>query len=693
MIPYTNRELSWLSFNERVLAESKRPDIPLLERIKFLAISGSNLDEFYQVRIGGHTHDLHSGVTAKDPSGLTISAQLHKMRKRAADMMREQYHHWQETLLPALAAENIQFLNYRDLSAEQEAAIQLQVHTEFLPILTPIALQYEECNVHLPALQLCLICTLRSEEETRQALIPIPRNLPRFIPLEQSPESIHFILLEDILAHSLPTIFPNEEVTEVAVFRLTKNSDIVLADEEARDLAGEMKEVLTKRRFGETVRVEVSSGISDNLKAAIKEQTAAKEEYFIELDGPLGIAEYFSLSNILGFEHLKIKSWNGQKSPSVIEEDSIFDTLDVNSISLFHPYESFDPVVQMIEEAATDEYTLAIKQVLYRTASKSRIIAALIKAALNGKQVTVLIELKARFDEERNLHRAEELRRAGVQVIYGVKGFKTHAKATLIVRKTEQGIRRYVHLGTGNYNETTANIYTDISYLSSNPELGSDTSLFFNMLTGHSKLTRFQKLSPAPTHMKNQLIQLIHAEADFARAGQPACILAKMNSLQDPDVIEALYTASEAGVEIKLNVRGICCLVPGVKGYSENITVVSIIDRFLEHTRAFYFEQAGEKKVFISSADWMVRNLQKRLELMIHIEDAHNQNRIISYLEACFQDNTNAYHLTPDGGFEKRDRGKTSPFRFQRHLYLQALNASKAHEEKSALQFKPHKHQ
>ena len=671
MIPYTNRELSWLQFNQRVLAESMREDLPLLERVKFLAISGSNLDEFFQVRIGGLTHNLHQGVTGTDPSGMTISAQLHQMREQATSMMQDQYKHWWETLMPELASENIDILKYEELTNDQQNKVQRKVEAEFIPVLTPVALQYQDTNMPIAALQLCLICALDSEEGTRHALIPIPRNLPRFITLEQTAESIKIVYLEDCISHSLGTIFPNEEIKEVGVFRLTKNSDIVLQDEETRDLAGDMKEVLTQRRFGEAVRVELSTNLSDKLKEVIQHQVGAAEDYLVELDGPLGLSDFFSLSTILGFEHLKVKSWNSQKSPSIIEDESIFDTLDNTNISLFHPYESFDPVVRMIEEAADDEYTLAIKQVLYRTASKSRIIAALIKAALNGKQVTVLIELKARFDEERNLHRAEELRRAGVQVIYGVKGYKTHAKATLIMRKTEQGIKRYVHLGTGNYNETTANIYTDISYLTSDPELGSDASLFFNMLTGHSKLTRFQKLCPAPTHMKNQLTQLIQAEAKLARSGQPARILAKMNSLQDPDIITALYDASNAGVEIQLNVRGICCLVPGVKGYSENITVVSIIDRFLEHTRAFYFEQAGEKKVFISSADWMVRNLQKRLELMIPIEDAHNQNRIINYLESCFQDNTNAYHLTPDGGFEKQDRGNASPFRFQRHLYLQ----------------------
>ena len=406
--------------------------------------------------------------------------------------------------------------------------------------------------------------------------------------------------------------------------------------------------------------------------------------------GPNCISEFFPLSQILGFEDLKFQPWHSHSSTSFDQEESIFDTLDDSSITLFHPYESFDPVIRMIEEASEDPQTLAIKQVLYRTASKSRIIAALIKAALNGKQVTVLIELKARFDEARNLLRAEELRRAGVQVIYGVKGYKTHAKATLIVRKTPLGIKRYVHLGTGNYNETTANLYTDVSYLSSNPELGSDASLFFNMLTGHSKMTRFQKLKPAPTHMKQHIIELIQREADLASQGQPARILGKMNSLQDPEVITALYQASQAGVQIQLNVRGICCLQPGIQGQSENIRVVSIIDRYLEHTRAFYFEQAGAQKTFISSADWMVRNLDKRLELMIPIEDEKNKKRLISYLEACFRDNTNAYRILEDGRSARVPANPEAPFRFQEHLYNQAVRKSQAAQEGNAMSFEPH---
>ncbi len=689
MIPYTNRELSWLDFNARVLAESMRPDLPLLERVKFLAITGSNLDEFYQVRIGGLTHELINGTVSKDPSGLSTSAQLEQMLQKASDLMRAQYKHWQETLLPALEAERIRFHSVTQLSNNQQESLANQVRSEFIPIITPIALQYEQHNAHIPALQLCLICTLTDASESREVIIPLPKNLPRFVPIEQGPDRISLLLLEDVITHYLPELFPGETVTETAVFRLTKNSDIVLEDEDARDLAGEMKEILTKRNFGETIRIEVSQGISSSLREVITTQTSAQPSHCIPLEGPLGLSELMSLGDLLGFEHIKFKPWVSQSSPAFSDGESIFETLDERNVCLFHPYESFDPVVNLIEEAALDSETLAIKQVLYRTASKSRIIAALIKAALNGKEVTVLIELKARFDEQRNLARAEELRRAGVQVIYGVKGYKTHAKATLIVRKTERGIRRYVHLGTGNYNETTANIYTDISFLSSDPALGRDASLFFNMLTGHSKPTSFSKLCPAPTHMKKQLLQLIAAEAELARSGQPAKILAKMNSLQDPEIIAALYQASQAGVTIQLNVRGICCLIPGVLGYSENITVVSIIDRYLEHTRAFYFQQSGDHKVYISSADWMVRNLQKRLELMIPIDEAKNKSRIITYLESCFLDNTNAYHLTADGGFEKRST-QDPPFRFQKHLYTQALHASHAQQEQNALQFKPH---
>ena len=678
MIPYTNRELSWLEFNQRVLDLSKREDLPLLERLKFLAISGSNLDEFYQVRIGGLSEQQRKGDTSIDPSGMTITEQLFKTSSRARDMMAEQYRIW-ASLSPDLYNAGLQIKKVEKFSGEGQQHLREKFIEEVLPILTPIALQYEESMVSILALQLCLVCKLEDTAlNTRHALIPIPKNLSRFQTIRETPEEREMITLEDLIETYLSEIFPDETILDSTIFRLTKNSDIVLEDDEAVDLAGEMKEVLSRRNFGNAVRVEVVKGSSKELVDIILTQTRASKSHLIELPGPLGLSDFFSLSVIPGFEKHKFAPWKTRDSSHFDPEKSIFDTLDEKSVLLIHPFESFEPVVRMLEEASDDPNTLAIKQVLYRTASKSGIIDALKKAAINGKQVTVLIELKARFDEARNLIRAEELRKAGVQVIYGVKGYKTHAKATLIIRKTNSGIKRYVHLGTGNYNETTANLYTDMSYLSSQPQMGADTSLFFNMLTGHSKMTSFQKLRPAPTLMKSHLLQLIKSEKEQAKQGQKARILGKMNSLQDPDIIKALYKASQAGVEIKLNVRGICCLKPGIKDLSENIQVVSIIDRYLEHTRTFAFEHTGDHKVFISSADWMVRNLEKRLELLIPIEGEKHKRRIIKYLEACFKDNTNSYSINPDGTSSPITvaEGK-SRFQFQKHLHetISSLNS------------------
>lgn len=688
-VPYTNRELSWLDFNQRVLEESKREDLPVLERLKFLAISASNLDEFFQVRIGGLSEEHLKGESSPDPSGMSVSEQLFEARKRAVEMMKQQYDFLKGTLLPKLEEEGIKLKTPSELTGKQLQDLKDRGMKEILPLLTPIAIQYEEASLSLPALQLCLICQLQSAGEGgRHALVTVPWNLPRFLFLEETPEEVEIILIEEVITFLLPELFPEEEIISCEVFRLTKNTDIVVDDQDAINLPGEMKEVLNKRRFGQAVRVELSAGFSEEPRDVILQITGAEKEHLIELTGPLGLHQFFKLATMPGFEEKKFTPWKSQPSPLVPEEQSIFTTLEEKNVLLFHPYESFNPVVKLIEEAAVDSETLAIKQVLYRTASESRIVEALKKAAMNGKQVTVLIEIKARFDEERNLHRADELTKAGVQIIYGVKGYKTHAKATLIIRKTSSGIKRYVHLGTGNYNETTANLYTDISYLSSNNQLGSDTSLFFNMLTGHSKLTRFHKLCPAPILMKKTLLSLIKKERKLAEQGQEGKIMAKMNSLQDPDIIKALYKASQAGVEILLNVRGICCLKPGIKDVSENIRVVSIIDRYLEHTRAFYFEHAGEEKVFISSADWMVRNLEKRLELMIPIDKDSDKKRIIDYLKACFKDNTNAYQILEDGTSEKVTRPKKA-FRFQEHLYQQAKKQSDRAEMEDVTTFSP----
>jgi polyphosphate kinase len=451
-----------------------------------------------------------------------------------------------------------------------------------------------------------------------------------------------------------------------------------------------MEDVLTARRFADTVRLEMRADAPRDLSWMIRTVTSSTQQETYRHEGPLGLASFMELAFLADFDHLRDEEWPAQNSPSIAPGASMFETIAANDVLLFHPYESFDPVIHLIEEAASDPDVIAIKQILYRTARQSRIIDALIKAAENGKHVTALVELKARFDEARNLTRADELQRAGAQIVYGVKNLKTHAKICLIVRRESGRLRRYVHLGTGNYNETTSRLYTDLSYFTCKSEYGNDASLLFNAVTGRSKLLRFQRLVPAPSAMKARLLDFIAGETERAKQGLPAKIMAKTNSLQDSDIIAALYAASQAGVEVQLNVRGICCLIPGKK-FSKNIEVVSVIDRFLEHARLFYFHQGGEPEVFIASADWMSRNLEKRVELMIPIEEKTIKRRLIKILETYFKDNQNAYRIQPDGTSKPITAKKgEKPFRAQEHFHAQARRAAKAREHERSMTFEPH---
>ncbi len=692
-IPYLNRELSWVEFNQRVLNEALRDDLPLLERVKFLAITASNLDEFFQVRIGGLMLLRRSGRKTADASGLTPTRNLTALRQRILKMYAEQYTLWNDTLLPALKKEGVHLLECEELIKTQKEQAANTFEDHIFPLLTPLAVDLESEHHSVPALQVILACRLLDPEtqETRYALVPIPDSLGRRIHLTSDSHQHTFIPIENLVAAHVGMLFPGESVTASTAFRVTRNGDIAVQEEDAIDLAGEMEDVLTARRFADTVRLELSVDAPRDLVRVIQHVTHTTSQEIYRVDGPLGLASFMELAFLPGFEHLRDEDWPAQNSPAITPGTSMFETIASNDVLLFHPYESFEPVLRLIEEAAEDPDVIAIKQVLYRTARKSRIIDALIKAAEKGKHVTVLVELKARFDEARNLDRADELQGAGVQIVYGVKGLKTHAKICLIVRREAGYLRRYVHLGTGNYNETTSKLYTDLSYLTCKPEYGNDASLFFNAVTGRSKLLRFQRLIPAPTAMKPKLLDLIAGEAERAKQGLPARIIAKVNSLQDPDIIAALYRASQAGVEIRLNVRGICCLKPGDAKYSKNIEVISIIDRFLEHARLFYFHQGGDAVIYIASADWMVRNLEKRVELMIPIEEPALKRRLLRVLESYFQDNTQASRILPDGTSQRIVRAKgQKAVRIQEQLYQQARKAAKAREHERAMTFEPH---
>lgn len=693
---FINRELSWLEFNQRVLNEALRDDLPPLDRLKFLAITASNLDEFFQVRVGGLILLQRSGRKLRDPSGMTPTQQLAAIRRRVLRLVEDQYALLAGRLMPALAAAGIHHLAVDKLSAAQADHGAAHFEDQVLPLLTPLAVDDDDEPPFLPPLQLIVACRLLDEAGggTRHVLIPVPKELGRRIavpPAIPTAGDHSFVLVEDLIARHAGSLFPGERVAAATCFRVTRNGDIAVQEEDAIDLAGEMEEVLAARKFSDTVRLEIPATLPRDLLHLLHAVARCGPAETYRHHGPLGLSSLMELALHPDFDHLRVDDWPPQPSPAIPPGAPIFDTIARGDLLLFHPYESFEPVVRLVEEAADDPDTIAIKQVLYRTASRSRVIDALIRAAENGKNVTVLIELKARFDEARNLHRADELQRAGIQVVYGVRRLKTHAKICLVVRRENNRLRRYVHLGTGNYNETTARLYTDFSYLTCRPEFGYDASLFFNAVTGRSKLLRFHSIVPAPTEMKTALLDLIAAETERARQGGPARILAKVNSLQDTEIIRALYQASLAGVQVRLNVRGICCLKTGKRPAAKNIEVVSIVDRFLEHARLFYFHQSGDPALFISSADWMTRNLERRVELMNPIVDPPLRRRLIRILEACFRDNTQASRILPDGSSERlRPARGEKPFRVQQFFWQEACAAAEARGFERTTTFEPH---
>jgi len=654
--PYINRELSWLAFNERVLEEAARTSSPLLERLKFLAITASNLDEFFMVRVGGLQIMKERGQRSKDPSGLTPTQQLEIIRSQAREFIDRQYSLLNNELLPALKTHGIRRLVPSELTPAQRTFLESHFLEQIFPILSPVGVDLNEGkNLQLPALQIVIIAEVQSssqDEELRLVLLTLPSNLTRHVVLPESEGSGYaYINLEDLVELFLHHYFPQEHISNTARFRISRNSDIAVDDESALDLATEMEHILEARNTSATIRLEIENGASRNLTKAIQQLCGAGTQHTYVVPGELDLRACFSIAALPGFDSLKVEPWPVSGTPDLEPNQSIFDAIRSGDIILNHPYESFEPVLQLLEEAAIDPNVVAIKQILYRTAKNSRIISALIKAAEAGKHVTVLVELKARFDEARNLERSEDLINAGAQIIYGVRGLKTHAKICLVMRRETGRLVRYCHFGTGNYNESTAKLYTDISYLTCRSEYGADASSFFNTVTGRSRFVHFQKISMAPFGLRERLLEMIQSETARAKQGDSAEIMLKMNSLEDPQMIEALYAASNAGVVIQLNIRGICCLRPGVKGQSENIRVISIIDRNLEHARVFWFRQGGRPVVFIASADFMNRNLSKRVELLTPIEDSAAKERLQSILETQFADNTRARELQPDGRY------------------------------------------
>lgn len=685
---FFNRELSWLAFNERVLEEAENETSPLLERLKFLAITASNLDEFFMVRVGGLQMLAASSPRRKDPAGLLPKQQLEAVGKRTHAFSVRQQRCFQ-TLEQSLNAAGIRRLKAGELSLEQKNYAEQFFENEIFPVVTPLAIAGRGKFPPLINRMLHLAVVLAPEtgrRTARRALLPLG-HLNRLVRLPAE-GTYDFMLLEDLVTLFLHRFFIGQTVKECAPFRITRNADLSVREDLAYDLLSGMEDVLSARRHGEYVRLEVQT-CSDALAGTLSRAFQIDPVHTYSAQEPLALNDFMALSGLAGRDDLRWAEQAPQSVPGIDPKQSFFETIRRGDLLLGHPYESFDPVLRFVNEAADDPDVIAIKQILYRTSKNSPVVAALCRAAENGKYVTVIVELKARFDEERNINWAKALENAGVQVIYGIRNLKTHAKLCSVVRREHGFIRRYTHFGTGNYNEATAKLYTDISFFTAGEEYGTDASAFFNAITGYSNPPDYRKISPAPTHLRGKILELIEGETVRCREGGKGRIMAKFNSLADPEIIEALYRASQAGVKIELNVRGICCLRPGLPGLSENIRVVSIVGRFLEHSRIFYFSHGGDEKVFISSADWMPRNLDRRIELLVPVEGAAEKRRLIHYLKTCLNDTVKGRVCLPDGTYAQAEAKKK--INSQEKLYSEACERLRDARRLAQTVFQPHR--
>ncbi|MFD2702881.1 polyphosphate kinase 1 [Paenibacillus shunpengii] len=658
MNPYLNRDLSWLEFNRRVLEEAQSPDTPLLERVRFLSIVTTNLDEFMSVRVAETREKIKAGLTKKDFTGYTATGLYRRLMKRTMKMVSEQYRSYRD-LLRQLSKKGIVFMEYTDLNATQQKAMEQYFHDIVFPVLTPMAVDSSRPFplVHHKYVYLAVVLRKEDSKEANDhyfAIVQVPSNIPRVIsvPLRSNSKKKSFIRIEELIKHHIQSLFSGYIPEAVHGFRLTRNSDLYINEEEAEDLLEEIEKELRRRRRGAPVRLEVEQGIHPYALEYLQEEFSIGSDEIFEIQGPmdLGFLSGF-VDQLEGYTHLKYPGIKPVYPDIFNTEESLFRILRRQDVLLYHPYESFDAVTDFVEEASEDPQVMAIKMTLYRVNGDSRLIPALAHAAEMGKQVTVVVELKARFDEERNIAWARKLEKAGCHVVYGLVGLKTHAKIILVVRKEQNMLKRYVHVGTGNYNASTARVYTDIGLLTSDPQIGEDASEVFNEITGYSAAQGLQQLHIAPAGLKSRLFEMIRREAENAAQGKPAQIIAKINSLSNQELIDELYAASQAGVKIQLIVRGVCCLRPGIEGLSENIQVISIVDRFLEHSRIFYFQNHKDPEVYLSSADWMTRNLNRRIELMCPVHDPQLKQTIVNILELSLHDNVKARLLLSNGNY------------------------------------------
>lgn len=679
--PYNNREISWIDFNDRVLDEAFRKDNPVLERVKFLAISASNLDEFFMVRVAGIMEQISSNYKKKDPSGLTPKQQLEKINIKIRDFLNRQYQCLKKSIKPALIQNNIYFLEIKDLNDAQRKYVNDYFEKIIFPVLTPLAVDQSRPFPLLTNKSLNIAVRLSKENETNFALVQVPSILPRFLELP-SEDKKAFILIENIIIDKLSQLFELHKIKACCQFRITRNSDLDI-DEEAEDLLVEIQKSIKKRKRGAPVRLELLKRCDTKTRDFLVKMLSIEEEDIYELSGPLDLTFLTKFATIDGFDNLKFEPIVPVDPPADFWGfESAFEAIKQKDRLVHHPYESFNSVVRFIRQAAEDENVLAIKQTLYRVSGNSPIIEALIKAAENGKQVTVLVELKARFDEENNINWAKKLEQAGCHVIYGLYGLKTHCKILLVVRREDEGIKRYIHMATGNYNDSTARLYTDIGLFTCKESFGYDASSLFNTLTGYSRPPEYSKLIVAPLKMRKFFEKMIENEIQNASQGLPAEITIKVNALVDEEMIRLLYKASNAGVKIDLIVRGICCLVPGIEGISENITVRSIVGKLLEHSRIYKFSCAGNPKLFIGSADLMPRNLDKRVELIFPIDDEQLKERIFGILEIMMSDTTNARIQLPDTRYVRIDQRGKDKINSQKYFTESAIRRLK---EKSNL--------
>ncbi|MCR5452730.1 MAG: RNA degradosome polyphosphate kinase [Lachnospiraceae bacterium] len=671
---FTNRELSWINFNERILWETKDNKLPLLERFKFLAITASNLDEFFMVRVASILDLVEADYKGRDLAGMNANEQLKALRKATRDYMKAQYATYNRSLLPQLSKTGIKIIEeYEQLSKKQSEFVDSFFDSNVYPVLTPMAVDASRPFplVKNKSLNIAALIKrkggksklLKAADTTEFATVAVPSVIPRIIEIpSEKDDKQTFILLEQIIEKNIQKLFLNYDVECAFPYRIMRNADIELDEEDTADLLKEMEKQLRQRQWGEVIRLEVEEKMNKSLLKVLTENLNVSEDAIIPIHGPIDLTVFMKLLSLIDdTEGLVDKPFTPQPVAAFENGKNIFRVIREGDVFLHHPYDSFEPVIEFIRQAAVDPKVLAIKQTLYRVSGNSPIIAALAKAAENGKQVTVLVELKARFDEENNIVWARKLEKAGCHVIYGLVGLKTHSKIALVVRKEEEGIRRYVHLGTGNYNDSTAKLYTDCGIFTCRELIGEDATAVFNMLSGYSEPAFWNKLFVSPIWLRDRFNSLIDREIENAKAGKKAAITAKMNSLCDQKMIEKLYEASAAGVVIRLIVRGICCLRTGIPGVSDNITVSSIVGKFLEHSRIFCFYNDGAEEIFMGSADWMPRNLDRRVEIVFPVEDPSIKEKIKHILEVSLSDNLKAYYMQPDGSYAREDRrGKPS---------------------------------